>query len=189
VATSNRPPKDLYQGGINRSYFLPFVAALEARCAEHALGAPASVRGSASSASTRGDSATVSSSSSSNINNNKRGIAVGSVPPTAPSSRDYRQLAAAAPMPSAYAWPLKCSGTSGDAGDSGMARFTTLLNLLCGSNSATGASAPAPLEVPVVMGRRLKVPLGSLAAKRAPFPTTTSKAATLAPPTTRSQEG
>jgi hypothetical protein len=92
-------------------------------------------------------------------------------------------------MTGAYAWPLKFSGTSGDAGDSDTARFTAPLNLLYGKSSATSPSAPAPLEVPVVMGWRLKVPVESLAAKLAPFSSTTSAATTLAPPTKRPQEG
>lgn len=32
VATSNRPPKDLYLGGLNRQYFLPFIAEVQERC-------------------------------------------------------------------------------------------------------------------------------------------------------------
>lgn len=39
VATSNRPPEDLYLNGLNRPLFLPFIPMLKDFCAVHAIGA------------------------------------------------------------------------------------------------------------------------------------------------------
>jgi len=44
VATSNRPPKDLYLNGLNRNLFLPFIPMLEERCAVHDINSPVDYR-------------------------------------------------------------------------------------------------------------------------------------------------
>ena len=44
VATSNRPPRDLYQDGLNRQLFLPFIALIEARMTIVPLNGPVDYR-------------------------------------------------------------------------------------------------------------------------------------------------
>ena len=44
IATSNRPPDDLYKNGLNRDLFLPFVAELKERLDVHAIDGPVDFR-------------------------------------------------------------------------------------------------------------------------------------------------
>jgi protein AFG1 len=44
VATSNRPPGDLYKGGLGRELFLPFIARLQRACVAHDMESPVDYR-------------------------------------------------------------------------------------------------------------------------------------------------
>ncbi|CAJ1944901.1 unnamed protein product [Sphenostylis stenocarpa] len=104
VATSNRAPDSLYEGGLQRDLFLPFIAALKERCVVHEIG----------------------------------------------SSIDYRKL------------------TSGEQG------FYLVGGHLSGIlkqqfQQLIGEGTATPQEVEVVMGRKLKVPLGANGCAYFPF--------------------
>ncbi|KAJ4959178.1 hypothetical protein NE237_026289 [Protea cynaroides] len=44
VATSNRPPDNLYEGGLQRALFLPFISTLKERCMVHEIGSSVDYR-------------------------------------------------------------------------------------------------------------------------------------------------
>ncbi|XP_051205938.1 uncharacterized protein [Lolium perenne] len=44
VSTSNRPPDQLYEGGLQRNLFLPFIATLKDRCIAHPIGSAVDYR-------------------------------------------------------------------------------------------------------------------------------------------------
>lgn len=104
VATSNRAPDNLYEGGLQRDLFLPFIASLKERCAVHEIG----------------------------------------------SSVDYRKMTSG--EQGFYLVGLELSGIL-------KAKFQQLI----------GQHEAQPQEVEVVMGRKLKVPLGANGCAYFPF--------------------
>lgn len=104
VSTSNRAPDKLYEGGLQRDLFLPFIATLKERCVAHEIG----------------------------------------------SSVDYRKL------------------TSGEEGFYLVGQDLTRI-LKAKFQHLIGEHEAQPQEVEVVMGRKLKVPLGANGCAYFPF--------------------
>ncbi|XP_051117973.1 uncharacterized protein LOC127242463 isoform X2 [Andrographis paniculata] len=104
VATSNRAPNNLYEGGLQRDLFLPFIATLKERCVVHEIG----------------------------------------------SSVDYRKL------------------TSAEQGFYFVGKHLSTL-LKQKFQQLIGERVAVPQEVEVVMGRKLKVPLGANGCAYFPF--------------------
>ena len=118
VATSNRPPKDLYANGVNRAYFLPFLSSLRARCATvslgSAVGVAAAAGGVAAAAGAGDDGGSTTRSVVAAAPSGRGGLGGGlggggggsGGGSGAAASSDYRRLAGADPLPGAYTYPL-----------------------------------------------------------------------------------
>ncbi|KAG2493777.1 hypothetical protein HYH03_007997 [Edaphochlamys debaryana] len=137
VATSNRPPDDLYKGGLQRNLFMPFIHRLKTQCRAHDMASGTDYR---------------------RLAQHQRGLYFvtalakpGSASaPCAASSRAFGAPSAAAMAAAAAADPF--AEDTPVITDPLTERFTEL---------AGSDATPAPVTVEVAMGRTLQVPLAA----------------------------
>ncbi|GFR48512.1 hypothetical protein Agub_g10405 [Astrephomene gubernaculifera] len=142
LATSNRPPDDLYKGGLQRNLFMPFIHRLKVQCRAHDMESTTDYRRLAHHQrglyfiTPRGSASSSSSSS----------------PSSSPSS-SHASSSGASATSSSSSLPGGASTSSSSSSDPLMERFLEL--------AGEGAEAPAPARVEVMMGRSLEVPLAA----------------------------
>jgi cell division protein ZapE len=144
IATSNRPPCDLYKNGINREFFLPFIDLLEDRCSVSPIGGKVDYR-----------METLTGRTKSNTHDS----------PSSPSSAIDPELLAAAAQSALNSGRYVTSGSADKAEGGASGETSTLLpsfsdNAMWQWWLAGRGAHTSPLRVPVMMGRYVEIPAG-----------------------------
>ena len=140
VATSNRAPDKLYENGLQRALFLPFIASLKSRCVPHDMASEVDYR---------------------KLAHAHRGLWFAEPDWPEPDEElgaRFREVVAAPGCHSGSSEAGKMRGPGGGGGGGG------------GGSEVATPPPPAPRSVPVMMGRELRVPLAGGSAAFFPFP-------------------